>query len=101
MNKSKAKQEVTLVIETYQDPRWKLGEWAHDDSPSCVNRVSYRKHRVTCELIDEPVEVLGARLQKLWEESDNFHHWPMLEKEAKAIGYELKGQFGIKGMKRR
>ena len=63
--------------------------------PSCFNgNVSIRKYKVTIEPIEEPNEVLAERLQKLWDECDNHHHWTPLKKAAMQIGYELKGNVG-------
>ena len=63
--------------------------------PSCFNGiVSIRKYKVTIEPIEEPNEVLAERLQKLWDECDNYHHWTPLKNAALQIGYELKGDCG-------
>ncbi len=60
------------------------------DAPSCFNRmVRVRQYKITVELIDEPDEVIRARLQKLWDECDNWHHWEPLKKEAKKYGLML------------
>lgn len=63
--------------------------------PSCFNgNVSIRKYKVTIEPIEESNEVLAERLQKLWDECDNHHHWTPLKNAALQIGYELKGNAG-------
>jgi hypothetical protein len=63
--------------------------------PSCFNgNVSIKKYQITIEEVEEPKEVYEQRLQKLWDECDNFHHWDPLKKEAKNIGYELVGDAG-------
>jgi len=63
--------------------------------PSCFNgNVSIRKYKITIEPIEEPNEVLGERLQMLWDECDNHHHWTPLKRAALQIGYELKGDAG-------
>lgn len=65
------------------------------EEPTCFNGgVSIRKYKVTIELIEEPNEVLAERLQKLWDECDNHHHWTPLKNAALQIGYELKGSAG-------
>jgi hypothetical protein len=38
--------------------------------------------------------ILAERLQKLWDECDNHHHWTPLRNTAKQIGYELQGSAG-------
>lgn len=73
------------------------------EQPSCFNGiVSYRKYRVTVELIDEPHDVLEARLRKLWEECDNHHNWTPLKNAAKELGVDLGQPFRKtkQGMKR-
>lgn len=43
--------------------------------PSMVNWPAIHRVRVTAEVIDEPDEVLAARLAELWETSPyNYHH---------------------------
>ena len=61
------------------------------EQPSCFNgRVSIRKYRVVVEVIDEPDEIMIARLRKLWIECDNMHQWQPLRAAAKRLGVELK-----------
>ena len=60
------------------------------DEPCCFNgQVSVRKYKHTVELVDEPIEVIQARIQKLWDECDNHHHWQALKAAAKTYGLEL------------
>ena len=77
----------------------KIGSYEQDNmkskEPSCFNGlVNIRKYKVTIELIEESNDILAERLQKLWDECDNFHHWTPLKNAAKQIGYELKGRAG-------
>lgn len=68
--------------------------------PSSFNGdVRFRKYRITVEEIEEPNEVLAGRLQKLWDECDNYHHWTPLKEAAASIGYTLIGQVGSKKIK--
>lgn len=72
-----------------------------ENKPSCFNnQVNIRKYKITIEPIEEPVEVLQERLQKLWDECDNMHHWRPLKDAAKEIGYEFKNNAGTKRIKR-
>jgi len=65
--------------------------------PSCFNgMVRVRRYRITIEEIDEPVEVIAARIQDLWERSNNSNHISALRDAAKKIGYELQGSWGEK-----
>ena len=85
--------EFPKVFETFT----RVGDWEvrrlKQDSPSCFNgAVSVRRYRITIEKIEEPIEVLQARLQELWENCDNHHEWGSLKSEAARLGYELKGQ---------
>lgn len=60
------------------------------DEPSCFNgNVCVRKYKVTVELVEEPIEVIQARIQKMWDECKNHHHWQPLKNEAKKYGLEL------------
>ncbi len=58
--------------------------------------VEVEKYRVTIERIDEPKEAYRERLQKLWEECDNHHHWDPIRRKANELGVELTGSQGIK-----
>lgn len=76
--------ETFRNIGSYEKRQWTTNE------PSCWNGVvAIQKYRVTIELVDEPKEVLAARLLKLWRECDNHHHWVPLAQAAKQLGIEL------------
>lgn len=65
------------------------------EKPNCFNGiVSIQKYKITVEPIIDTNEVLAERLQKLWDETTNYHHWTPIENEAKKIGYTLKGSAG-------
>lgn len=67
----------------------------NNKEPSCFNgRVSIKKYKITVEVIEEPIEVYQERLEKLWIECDNHHHWGPLEMAAKSINYNFKGERG-------
>lgn len=79
----------------------KVGDWElrnmeyNAKEPSCFNgNVSIKRYKVTVEIIEEPIEVYQERLEKLWIESDNHHHWAPLENFAASINYKFKGKFG-------
>jgi hypothetical protein len=58
--------------------------------PSCFNgRVNVRKYKVTVEIVDEPIEAIQARIQKMWDECDNHHNWGPLKSEAEKYGLTL------------
>ena len=78
-------------IETFRNPNAYWLRQLKQDEPSAFNgNVEVRKYRVTVELIDEPDDVIRARIQKLWDECDNHHHWQPLKNAAKKYGLELK-----------
>ena len=59
------------------------------DYPSAFNGiVRVQKYRITIEPVKEPIEVLRARVQKLWDECDNHHHRDPLQSMAKELGME-------------
>lgn len=65
--------------------------------PSCFNHiVRFKRYRITIEEVEEPKEVLIERLQKMWDECDNHHHWTPLENAAKSIGYKFPNSAGEK-----
>ncbi len=65
--------------------------------PSSFNGdIQVVRYRFTKTIIEEPMKIYHVRLQKLWEEGDNWHHKDPLEKVALELGYELKGNFGDK-----
>ena len=102
-NKSKNKTTIentvledhVISFETFR----KVGSYEQSSllakEASCFNEnVSIRKYKITIEPIEEPNEILAERLQKLWDECNNFHHFNPLKNAAKQIGYKLKGDFG-------
>ncbi len=103
---AKTKKEIVKdvypkVIETFRP----VGDWEltnmKSSGPSTFNGiVQFRKYRVTVELIDEPVEVLQERLEKLWLECDNHHQWTPIQNAAKSIGYTFKGERGSQKVKK-
>lgn len=59
--------------------------------PSIFNgEVSIRRYKVTIEEIEEPIETLQERLQKLYDEGTNYHHIEPLKREAKKLNYTFK-----------
>lgn len=96
--------EYPLIIETFMPPAGRLKDMAYNsvgDGPYCINgEVSLRRYRVTAELIEEPREVLIERLQKLWRECDNHHHWGPLKNAAGKLGITLSMDEVGKGRKK-
>lgn len=59
--------------------------------PSCFNgMVRVEKYRVTVEKVQEPVEAIRSRLQKMWEECDNHHHREPLARAGLKYGIDLR-----------
>lgn len=79
-----------VVVESYDAPdAYTMGRF-RNTRPSCFNgAVQVRRYRYTAELIDEPVEVIQARLLRLWRNCDNHHHYGPLQREAKKYDFEL------------
>jgi hypothetical protein len=91
MAKSKIEFETFLPLSGYARNNMTVSE------PSSFNgNCRFRKYRVTVEEIEEPKEVLAARLQKLWDECKNSHQWDCISDAAGEIGYKLKGRAGKK-----
>ncbi len=62
--------------------------------PSCWNgNVRVRKYRITVELIDEPEEVIQARIQKLWDECTNHYNWAAIKSAAALEGVNVDFSF--------
>lgn len=85
----------TISFETFM----KFGTYERmnltSENPTCFNGiVSIQKYKITVEPIIDTSEVLAERLQKLWDEATNYHHWIPIQNEAKKIGYTLKGNAG-------
>ena len=90
-----------VEFETYHP----LGSWERSrlesKQPSCLNGyVQVIRYRIVCEPIEEPAEVVHARLQKLWDESTNHHDHTPLTAWAKKLGYTLQGSRGSKAVRR-
>ena len=70
-------KEVTMdTFETFQEIDGYAKTQLIQSDPSCFNgMVRVRKYKVTVELVEEPIEVIQARIQKMWDECKNHHHW--------------------------
>lgn len=87
--------EYPKVLETFRPPgNWELNEWQKSEPSAFNGEVRFKKYRITIDEIEEPVEILQNRLEKLWLECDNIHHWEPLKKAAASIGYNFKGARG-------
>lgn len=88
------------VYETFSKPSsWQLHI---QKEPHCFNGVvDIRMYRITIEVIDEPLEVITDRLEKLHLECDNWHHWSALDEQAKKYNYTFKGKRGSLKKQRR
>lgn len=101
MAKSKRLKKETpkypKIIETFRAiGDYELSGYTYNSkSPSCFNgNVNIHKYKITIEIVEEPIEVYQERLEKLWVESDNHHHYRPLQEAANKIGYQFKGQWG-------
>lgn len=87
--------EPLSSVETFRDPR---GYWLTQmvvPGPDAFNgMVMVEKWRIIAEKIDEPREVIFARLETLWRQCDNHHLCEPLLAKAKELGYEFTGKFG-------
>ena len=95
MNKPVSFLTIQPVLHEFGGLAYPMSDLERNTEPSCMNgRVNFRMHRVTVEVVDEPKDVLAARLQKLWATTDNHHHRGPLRKAAESIGYALVGEMG-------
>lgn len=81
----------TKTFETFRDiGSFELRQLTQNE-PSCFNgMVRVEKYRVTVEKVQEPVEVIRARLQKMWDECDNHHHREPLARTGFKYGIDLR-----------
>ena len=85
------------IIETFREiSGYDLIGFTQDKS-SCFNGiVRIEKYKITIEKIEESKEVYKERLQKLWDECDNIHHWTPMREKAKQLGVVIEGSAGSK-----
>ena len=84
-------------IETFRNPKGYSLNSLVKKEPGCANGfVDVERYEVTSVKIDESKEVYRKRLQKLWDECDNYHNWVPLKAKAKELGVELIGNAGCK-----
>ena len=77
------------VFETFQAPtEWTIAERLMSDAPRVGNGdVQIRRYEITIRRIEEAPEVLLARLQRLWHESErNSHNWDAMYNAARDLG---------------
>jgi hypothetical protein len=101
MAKRKPELAFPVVIETFRRPGMYEQQNLTSTKPTVFNDVvSVRRYRITIEEISEPNEVIAARLQELWDTTDNHHNWTPIRHIADEIGYTLIGGPGSKRIKR-
>lgn len=90
-NKKKDIDPYPLVIEAFHPPIWELQNIAsiHNTPIAFNENVRVHKYRITAERVDEPIEVIRERIQKLWDECDNHHHLGPLQNAAEKAGFKL------------
>jgi len=83
-------------IETFREPSWELDNLSRNSpEPYCFNGiVAFKRYKITAEIIEEPIEVYQERLEALWANCDNHHHWLPLQAAASSIGYTFKSERG-------
>lgn len=110
----KPKQKSAVVPEPPKYPRV-YEVWGEPYLGSALNRVEQptdavsgiihiERYRITVERIEEPVEVLRARLKELWlVDERNSHHWYAFERVAKELGMDFRAElpYGLHGSKRK
>lgn len=81
------------TYETFSEPsEWSLSIQGNPSTFNGIVRVV--RYKITVDPVDEPVEAIHERLEKLWVECDNMHHYEPLKREAKKHGYVFKGSPG-------
>lgn len=84
------KHELT----TYANPMIELQSFdtGPRSAPYCHNgSVGVRQHRVTVELVDEPIEVIRERIRTLWSLAYSHLDESALRREAERYGLDLSG----------
>jgi hypothetical protein len=93
------KPEYPKVYHTF-NPR-AFEPFFHKCDPSCFNgSVDVIQYKITIEVVDEPIEIIHERLEKMWRECDNWHHWQPLETAAKKYNYQFQSKRGMDAPKR-
>jgi hypothetical protein len=89
--KKKQKDRFPVTVETFRE----LGSYEivglEQTAPSCCNGyVWVEKYRITVERVEEPVEVIHARIIELWETCNNpIHYAHPLRQVAEKWGLDL------------
>lgn len=90
--------EFPKVVETFDKPSaYHANLIPVDGAYLGVNgQVNVKRYKITIEEIEEPVVLIQARLQHLWEHSDNMHHMRPLSELAAKYNYTFSGSWGSK-----
>lgn len=87
------KPKYPKVFESFSEP-WNIDAYARNEPSAFNGGVHVRIYRTTVELVNEPIEVIHERLEKLWLICDNWHNWGPLQAAAKEYRYTFKGERG-------
>ena len=85
------KKPERIEFETFMPPNcYHVESLRKEDTMSCFNDiVMARRYRVIIEEIPEGIAVIQARLQKMYEETNNIHHMRAIRAEADRLGIKL------------
>lgn len=89
MAKAKNDRYAPEVLETFMPPHHLISQLKRDE-PACFNgMVQVERYRVTVELIEEPKEVIEARLRALLDKATRNDPKREILAEAKRLGINL------------
>ena len=91
MQKRPEPEPKQRVFETFRRiSSYEIGSMTRN-CPTCFNgSVEVKRYRVTIEEIEEPDDVIRERLQKLWDECNNYNNRDPLRSVAMRYGLDLK-----------
>ena len=94
------KKNKKIILETFRPiTDYEINHLTQNE-PSCFNMmVRVEKYKITVEKIEEPLDIIHKRLEKLWIEEKNYHNYAPLIQEAKKHNYIFKEKFGSKKQK--
>lgn len=83
------------VVETWGEPSFTWNTfWTEMPTDAINGNIKIERYRVTVEKIEEPIEVLRARLLKLWRTDEhNPHHYEAFQHWAEKLGMDFQKEF--------
>lgn len=92
--KKPIEEPKVITVETFRAlDRFEINNFTQTEPSAMNGTCRVIKYKISIERIEEPIEVYSERLNKLWDENDNYHNWDCVRSAANKLGVTLINQY--------